>query len=98
MNESANLETRVTEVSSQPTGLPRAQAKAAESRPAERSSFDPGDRVRVFCGAFAGVEGSVISRPGDGRLLIAIDLRQRGVTLEVDDAALEPAGFSAPLD
>ena len=95
MNQSSNLGAQ----SFLGPSLRRREREAPAEMPlVDGPRFDPGDRVRVCCGAFADVEGSVISRPGDGRVLIAIDLRQRGVTLEVDDSALEPVGFSAPLD
>lgn len=51
--------------------------------------FAPGDRVRVCDGVFAGAEGTVLARCRESRLLISVELKQRGVSLEVDDASLE---------
>ena len=49
-----------------------------------------GDRVRVKKGALAGVEGTVIDRRGQCRLLVAVHLLQQGVSMEIDDYMLEP--------
>lgn len=52
--------------------------------------LDVGRRVRVKTGAMAGVEGVVISRRGNNRLLVAVKLLQQGVSVDVDDFLLEP--------
>ena len=54
--------------------------------------FSPGDRVRLCRGVFAGAEGTVQACCGESRLRIGLDLKQQGVSLEVDDASLEPIG------
>jgi transcription antitermination factor NusG len=50
----------------------------------------PGRRVRVRQGAFAGVEGIVLKRRGETRLLVAINFLQKGASVEIDDFLLEP--------
>jgi transcription antitermination factor NusG len=50
----------------------------------------PGRRVRVRQGAFAGLEGVVLKRRGETRLLVAINFLQKGASVEIDDFFLEP--------
>ena len=50
----------------------------------------PGRRVRVRQGAFAGLEGTVLKRRGETRLLVAINFLQKGASVEIDDFLLEP--------
>jgi transcriptional antiterminator RfaH len=54
------------------------------------SRLVPGRRVRVRQGAFAGVEGTVLKRRGETRLLVAINFLQQGASVEIDDFLLEP--------
>ena len=49
-----------------------------------------GDPVRIKCGALRGLEGIVIKRHGKTRLLVAVTYLQQGVSVEIDDCALEP--------
>jgi transcription antitermination factor NusG len=50
----------------------------------------PGNRVRVRKGPFAGVEGTVLHRRGQTRLLVSINFLQKGASVEIDDYLLEP--------
>ncbi len=50
----------------------------------------PGRKVRVRQGAFAGLEGTVLKRRGETRLLVAINFLQKGASVEIDDFLLEP--------
>jgi transcription antitermination factor NusG len=50
----------------------------------------PGRKVRVRQGAFAGLEGIVLKRRGETRLLVAINFLQKGASVEIDDFLLEP--------
>jgi transcription antitermination factor NusG len=50
----------------------------------------PGRKVRVRQGAFAGVEGTVLKRRSETRLLVAINFLQKGASVEIDDFLLEP--------
>jgi transcription antitermination factor NusG len=54
------------------------------------SRLAPGRRVRVRNGAFAGLEGTVLKRRGETRLLVSINFLQQGASVEIDDFALEP--------
>jgi hypothetical protein len=54
------------------------------------SRMGPGQRVRVRQGAFAGVEGTVLKRRGETRLLVSIDFLQQGASVEIDDFLLDP--------
>jgi transcriptional antiterminator NusG len=54
------------------------------------SRLKAGDLVRVKGGALAGVEGTVVSRRRKCRLIVAVNLIQQGVSIEIDDHLLEP--------
>jgi len=49
-----------------------------------------GRRVRVKSGAMVGLEGTVLSRRGGTRLLVAVDFLQQGASVAIDDFMLEP--------
>jgi transcriptional antiterminator RfaH len=50
----------------------------------------PGRRVRVCSGPFLGLEGTVESCRSGYRLVVGVQLLQRGVSLEIDHAYVEP--------
>ena len=52
-------------------------------------AIELGCHVRVKIGAFEGVEGTVLTKCHEGRSVIAVELLQKGVTLEIDDCRLE---------
>jgi transcriptional antiterminator RfaH len=52
--------------------------------------LQPGQRVRVRHGCFAGIEGIVESRCRRTRLTVAITFLQRGISVEIDDVMLDP--------
>jgi transcriptional antiterminator RfaH len=54
------------------------------------SRLGPGQRVRVRQGAFAGLEGTVLKRRGEMRLLVSINFLQQGASVEIDDFMLDP--------
>ncbi|MDZ7619983.1 MAG: transcription termination/antitermination NusG family protein, partial [Patescibacteria group bacterium] len=54
------------------------------------SRLEPGNRVRVKHGSFAGLEGTVLQRRGKTRLLVAVNFLQQGASVEVEDFFLEP--------
>ena len=54
------------------------------------SRLAPGQRVRVRGGAFAGLEGTVLKRRGETRLLVCVNFLQQGASVEIDDFVLEP--------
>ena len=49
-----------------------------------------GNRVRVKSGPFKRYEGTVLRREGKSRLLLAINFLEQGVSMEIDEALLEP--------
>jgi transcriptional antiterminator RfaH len=51
--------------------------------------LQPGDRVKVKTGPFAGYEGNVIRREGKTRLLLSLRFLEQGVSMEMDEALLE---------
>jgi transcriptional antiterminator RfaH len=54
------------------------------------SRLSPGRRVRVRQGAFAGLEGTVLKRRAETRLLVSVNFLQKGASVEIDDFLLEP--------
>jgi transcriptional antiterminator RfaH len=54
------------------------------------SRMGPGQKVRVRQGAFAGVEGIVLKRRGETRLLVSINFLQQGASVEIEDFRLDP--------
>jgi transcription antitermination factor NusG len=61
------------------TGVPI----SAESR------LEAGQRVRVCSGALIGLEGTILKRHGQQRLLVAVEFLQQGASVQIDDDALE---------
>ena len=54
------------------------------------SRLRAGMNVRVRSGPFAGVEGVVLRRRGQTRLLVSINFLQKGASVEIEDFLLEP--------
>jgi transcriptional antiterminator RfaH len=54
------------------------------------SRLQPGQRVRIKSGALMGLEGMIITRRGESRLLIAVHYLQQGVSVQIDDYMVEP--------
>ena len=53
------------------------------------SRIQPGQRVRVRSGHFAGFEGTVLKRHSNVRLVITVKFIQQGVSVLLDDCQLE---------
>lgn len=66
------------------------QLIAADAPLTVESRLIPGNRVRVRHGPFAGIEGTVVTRRGQTRLLVSVDFLQQGASVEIDDFLLEP--------
>ncbi|MDD4269874.1 MAG: transcription termination/antitermination NusG family protein [Pirellulales bacterium] len=49
-----------------------------------------GDRVRIKSGSMAGLEGTVIKRHGETRLLVSVDFLQKGASIAIDDFQVAP--------
>ena len=54
------------------------------------SRMGPGQQVRVRQGPFAGLEGQVLKRRGQARLLVSINFLQQGASVEIEDFMLDP--------
>jgi len=52
--------------------------------------LEAGQRVRVKHGALEGLEGVVITRRGEDRLLVSVHFLQQGVSIQIKDYLLEP--------
>jgi transcriptional antiterminator RfaH len=52
--------------------------------------LEPGQRVRVKNGLLMGLEGVIVSRRGEDRLLIAVNFLQQGVSIQIADYQVEP--------
>ncbi len=52
--------------------------------------LESGQRVRVKSGSLMGIEGVVLARRGESRLLIAVQFLQQGVSIQINDYQLEP--------
>jgi transcription antitermination factor NusG len=49
-----------------------------------------GQRVRIRNGALAGLEGILLSRKGNSRLIISVDAMQRSLAVQIDGYDVEP--------
>ena len=74
--------------------LRRAVASGAEAMPWPYLSI--GQRVRVNEGSLAGVEGILLQVKNSWRIVLSVDLLRRSVAVELDRAAVVPAGLAAP--
>ena len=52
--------------------------------------LEAGQAVRVRSGALQGIEGTVIRRRGEERLLVAVRFLNQGASIELEDVDLEP--------
>jgi transcriptional antiterminator RfaH len=55
------------------------------------SRLAAGTRVRVRCGPLEGLEGTVLERRGQTRLLVSVNFLQQGASVDIDDFMLELA-------
>jgi transcription antitermination factor NusG len=53
--------------------------------------LQPGQFVRVRGGPFVGLEGVVVKRHGETRLVVAVRFLQQGASILLEDCELEPA-------
>ena len=52
--------------------------------------LDAGQRVRVKSGSLMGIEGTVVARRGEDRLVVAVEFLQQGVSILISDFQVEP--------
>lgn len=77
-------------------GIPEEEIEAVRSVIANRIKVKPhpflkvGDLVRVKCGALSGLEGFLVRRKGQTRLILSVALLERSVAAEIDASAVEP--------
>lgn len=76
-------------------GIPEEEIQAVRSVVAGRINVEPhpflkcGDRVRVKSGALSGLEGFLVRKKGQTRLVISVSLLERSVAAEVDATTVE---------
>jgi transcription antitermination factor NusG len=79
------------------TPIPDEQINAVRALVSEQLpySYHPylktGQRVRIRSGALDGVEGILVSRKGDRKLIISVDAMQRSLAIQIDGYDMEPA-------
>ena len=54
------------------------------------SRWMPGQRVRIRFGPLVGLEGTILKRQGQVRLLISVDFLQQGASVAIEESMLEP--------
>lgn len=78
-----------------PAALPAEEIDALRNRLAGKGKIEPhpylrsGRKVRVHSGPFQGLEGIIVRRKDRCRLVFSIDLIQRSLAIEVDEADVE---------
>jgi len=88
---------RLVSFNGQPAALSAEEIEALQSRLSSAFKIEPhpylsrGRRVRVRSGAMQGLEGIFVRRKDRCRVVFSIDLIQRSVAVEVDEADLEAA-------
>jgi len=88
---------RLVSFNGQPAALPAEEIETLRRRLSGAIRVEPhpylrtGHRVRVRSGPMQGLEGIVVRRKDRSRMIFSIDLIQRSVAVEVDEADLEAA-------
>jgi transcriptional antiterminator RfaH len=72
------------------TRIYRLICSGAPLLPEER--LEPGSLVEIVFGSLAGLQGKVIGRGKQLRLVVEVELLQRGVSVEIDSHMVEPIG------
>lgn len=81
----------------QPAPLPDAEIEMLRHQLSRTSELQPhpfltvGRRVRVHSGPMSGVEGILVRKKDKFRVVVSIELIQRSVAMEIDQADVEPA-------
>jgi transcription antitermination factor NusG len=76
-------------------GIPEEEIQTVRSVIESRVNVEPhpflkcGDRVRVKTGALRGLEGFLVRKKGQARLIVSVSLLERSVAAEVDACAVE---------
>ena len=88
---------RLVSFNGQPAALPPEEIEALRNRISGSAKVEPhpylraGRKVRVRSGPFQGLEGVIVRRKDRCRLIFSIDLIQRSLAIELDEADLEAA-------
>ena len=88
---------RFVSFNGQPASLSASEIETLQNRLSATFRIEPhpylrtGRRVRVHSGAMQGLEGIIVRRKDRCRVVFSIDLIQRSVAVEVDEADLEAA-------
>jgi len=88
---------RLVSFNGKPAALPAEDIEALRDRLSRDAKVEPhpylraGRKVRVRTGPFQGLEGVIVRRKDRCRLVFSIDLIQRSLAVEVDEADLEAA-------
>jgi len=53
------------------------------------SRLEPGSRVKVRSGPLCGLEGTILNRRGQTRLLVAVDFLKQGASVDIHDYMVE---------
>ncbi len=79
------------------TPIPDEQVDAVRALVSEKLPYSchpfltTGERVRICSGALTGLEGILLSRKGDRKLVISVDAMQRSLSIQIDGYDVEPA-------
>ncbi|MGH9534147.1 MAG: UpxY family transcription antiterminator [Terriglobales bacterium] len=85
-----------------PLEVPEQQMEALRERLAAGALAEPhpylavGSRVRVWRGPLAGLEGVLLRKHGQSRLIVSVDMIQRSIALHVEVCDVEPLRAQAP--
>jgi transcription antitermination factor NusG len=88
---------QIVSFNGQPAALPPEEIEALRNRLSGSAKIEPhpylqaGRKVRVRTGPFQGLEGVIVRRKERCRLIFSIDLIQRSLAVELDEADLEAA-------
>ena len=88
---------RLVSFNGQPAALPEEEIEALRNRLSGSAKIEPhpylraGRKVRVRSGPFQGLEGVIVRRKDRCRLIFSIDLIQRSLAIELDEADVEAA-------
>jgi len=79
------------------TAIPNEQIEAVQAVVSQKLPFsiypflNIGQRVRIRGGSMDGVEGILVARDGDRKLVVSIDAIQRSMAVQIEGYDLEPA-------
>jgi len=93
---------RLVGFNGQPTALPEGEIEALQKGLLHPLRAEPhplltlGRKVRVRNGPLAGLEGMLVRRKRQCRVVLSVDLIQRSIIVDIDAADLEPVPYMPP--